>query len=76
MKRNMTDSLNRRVITDLSWPQGSSFNTDIYKHSYMGTEFALVLPTVDHITDQLKVLSRRAHLYKIDISGVSDLRYE
>ena len=34
----------------------------------MGTEFALVLPTVNHITDQLKVLGRGAHLYKIDIS--------
>ena len=34
----------------------------------MDTEFALVLPTVDHITDQLKVLGRGAHLYKIDIS--------
>ena len=68
MTRDKPGSDNRRVIIDLSWPLGGSVNSGIDKESYMGTEFALVLPTVDHITDQLKVLGRGAHLYKIDIS--------
>ena len=68
MTRDKPGSDNRRVIFDLSWPLGGSVNSGIDKESYMGTEFALVLPTVDHITDQLKVLGRGAHLYKIDIS--------
>ena len=68
MTRDKPGSENRRVIIDLSWPIGSSVNSGIDKDSYMGTEFALVLPTVDHITDQLKFLGKGAHLYKIDIS--------
>ena len=68
MTRDKPGSENRRVIIDLSWPVGSSVNSGIDKDSYMGTEFALVLPTVDHITDQLKLLGKGAHLYKIDIS--------
>ena len=33
----------------------------------MGTDFALVLPTVDNITEQLKRLGKGAHVYKINI---------
>ena len=68
MTRDKPGSKNRRVIIDLSWPLRSSVNTGIDKDSYMGTDFVLVLPTVDNITDQLKALGRVAHLYKIDIS--------
>ena len=68
MTRDKPGSENRRVIIDLSWPIGSSVNSGIDKDSYMDTEFALVLPTVDHITDQLKLLGKGPHLYKIDIS--------
>ena len=68
MTRDKPGSENRRVIIDLSWPIGSTVNSAIDKDSYKGTEFALVLPTVDHITDQLKLLGKGAHLYKIDIS--------
>ena len=68
MTRDKPGSKHRRVIIDLSWPLGSSVNAGIDKASYMGTDFVLVLPTVDNITNQLKVLGRGAHLYKIDIS--------
>ena len=71
MTRDKPGSKHRRVIIDLSWPLGSSVNAGIDKASYMGTDFVLVLPTVDNITDQLKVLGRGAHLYKIDIIGPS-----
>ena len=68
MTRDKPGSKHRRVIIDLSWPLGSSVNAGIDKASYMGTDFVLVLPTVDNITDQLKALGRGSHLYKIDIS--------
>ena len=68
MTRDKPGSKHRRVIIDLSWPLGSSVNAGIDKASYMGTDFILVLPTLDNITDQLKALGRGAHLYKIDIS--------
>ena len=68
MTRDKPGSEHRRVIIHLSWPIGCSVNAGIDKDSYLGTDFALVLPTVDHIIDQLKTLGRGAHLYKIDIS--------
>ena len=68
MTRDKPGSKHRKVIIDLSWPFGCSANACIDKASYMGTDFVLVLPTVDNITDQLKALGRGAHLYKIDIS--------
>ena len=68
MTRDKPGSEHRRVITDLSWPIGCSVNAGIDKDSYLGTDFALVLPTVDNIIDQLKSLGKGAHLYKIDIS--------
>ena len=68
MSREKPDSSNRHVIIDLSWPLGQSVNSGIDKTTYLGTDFNLVLPTVDHITDRLKVLGRGAHIYKIDIS--------
>ena len=62
------NSNNRRVIVDLSWTLGLSVNGGVHKNSYLGTDFSLHLPTIDHITDQLKLLGRGCHLYKIDIS--------
>ena len=68
MSREKPEPNTRRVIIDLSWSLGQSVNSGIDKTSYLGTDFSLVLPTVDHITDKLKTLGRGAHIYKIDIS--------
>ena len=68
MSREKPDSSNRCVIIDLSWPLGQSVNSGIDKSSYLGTDFSLVLPTVDHISDRLKLLGGGVHIYKIDIS--------
>ena len=70
MSREKPEANTRRVIIDLSWPLGQSVNSGIDKTSYLGTDFNLVLPTVDHITDKLKTLGRGAHIYKIDQSSV------
>ena len=68
LTREKVNSDNRRVIVDLSWPIGLSVNRGIDKNLYLGTDFALHLPTIDHITEQLKILGKGCHLYKIDIS--------
>ena len=68
MSREKPQSNNRWVIINLSCPLGQSVNSGIDKTSYVGTDFTLVLPTVDHITDRLKLLGRGADIYKIDIS--------
>ena len=53
-------------IVDLSWPLGLSVNWGIDKHLYLGTYFSLHLPSIDHITDQLKLLGKGCDLYKMD----------
>ena len=68
LTREKPNSENRRVIVDLSWPLGESVNGGIDKHSYLGTDFTLSLPTIDHITDQVKAIGRGCQLYKVDIS--------
>ena len=68
LTREKPNSENRRVIVDLSWPLEESVNGGIDKHSYLGTDFTLNLPTIDHITDQVKAIGRRCQLYKVDIS--------
>ena len=68
MTREKPNALHRRVIIDLSFPQGKSVNAGIPKDQYLGTPFIFKLPTVDAITDQIKVLGRGCKLYKVDIS--------
>ena len=58
LTREKPNSENRRVIVDLSWPFGQSVNAGIDKTPYLGTYFLLTLPTIDHITDQLKFLGK------------------
>ena len=68
MTREKPNAPHRRVIIDLSFPQGKSVNAGIPKDQYLGTPFILKLPTVDTISDQIKVLGRGCKLYKVDIS--------
>ena len=58
MTRSKPKSDRRRVIVDLSWPQGPSVNAGIDKFSYLISAFALTFPTVDDITAELKHLGR------------------
>ena len=68
MTREKPNSTHRRVIVDLSWPKGFSVNTGVNKDSYLGTDFVLSLPTIDHITSCVKASGPGTHLYKVDIS--------
>ena len=43
-------------------------NAGTDKNSYLGIDFALTFPSVDHITSELTRLGTAAHLYKIDVS--------
>ena len=73
LTREKPHSDNRRVIVDLSWPLGLSVNGGIEQNSYLGTDFSLRLPTIYHITEQLKRLGKGCHLHKIypEHSGTS-----
>ena len=68
MTRDKPNAPHRRVIIDLSFPQGQSINAGIPKDQYLGTPFVLKLPTVDTITDQVRALGKGCKLYKVDIS--------
>ena len=53
---------------DLSFPHGRAVNTNISKDSYLGTDFILTLPSIDHITNKIKQLGKGSLIYKVDIS--------
>ena len=67
MTREKANSASRRVIIDLSFPQGRSVNAGSAKDIYLGTPFALKLPTIDHITNRVRKLGKGCMIYKIDI---------
>ena len=68
MTREKSNAAHRRVIIDLSWPKAASVNLGVDKNSYLATDFILNLPTVDHITKELRNIGRGAHLFKVDVS--------
>ena len=53
---------------DLSFPHGMTVNTNISKDFYLGIDFILTLPSIDHITNKIKQLGKGSLLYKVDIS--------
>ena len=68
MSREKAGSDSRRVILDLSWPKDASVNAGIDKDSYLGVDFNLTFPTIDHITNEIKKMGRGCYLYKVDVS--------
>ena len=68
MTRSKPNSDRRRVIVDLSWTIGESVHAGIDKNMYLGSQFDLNFPSVDHITDEAKCIGRGALLYKVDVS--------
>ena len=49
LTREKSNSDKRRVIVDLSRSLGNSVNDAVKSESYLGTDFVLTLPTIDHI---------------------------
>ena len=66
--RDKQDSSKKRTIMDLSWPKGASVNDGVLKDTYLGTDYTLTYPSIDHITQSLVKLDPAAQIYKIDIS--------
>ena len=61
------DSTERRVIVDLSWPDGTSVNDGIPTDSFLGTPITLTYPTVDTIVDFVITHGRGCLLFKRDL---------
>ena len=64
MTRPKPGAAHRRVIIDLSFPQGQAVNLNISKSQYLGTDFVLTLPSIDSITNKVKNLAED-HYYTI-----------
>ena len=43
---------------DLSFPHGLAVNSKISKYSYLGTDFILTLPSINHIRNKVKKFGR------------------
>jgi len=63
-KKGTTD---RRVITDLSFPEGYSVNAGIDKDSYLGVDIKTKYPTVDHIVALIVKKGQGCELFKRDM---------
>lgn len=62
-----TGLVNRRVIVDLSWPHGFSFNDEVSVNTYMGTQFKLKFTKVDDIVARVVELKYNCLIYKINL---------
>ena len=77
MTRLKRDSDKRRVIMDLSWPQGASINDGIQMEWYMGGPATIQLPTVDYMEGRHLELGSGAFFYKTDLArGYRQLRVD
>ena len=77
MTRPKKDSDRRRVIVDLSWPDGASVNDGIRVDTYIDGPAEITLPTVDYMENRLLRLGRGAFLYKTDLArGYRQLRVD
>ena len=68
LTREKPGTPHRRVIVDLSFPEGLSVNAGVESDKYLDTPFLLTLPTLDTITQKVKQNGRGSLLYKIDLS--------
>ena len=77
MTRPKRGSLFRRVIVDLSWPEGFSVNDGISKRDYIDGPMTISLPTTDDMERAVVRAGRGAFLYKTDLSrGYRQLRVD
>ena len=63
-----SDSSERRVILDLSYPKGASVNDFISKEFYLDEKIDLVYPKVDDLIDLIKSKGQGCLLFKTDLS--------
>ena len=60
-------SSTRRVVMDLSFPQGSSVNDGIPSNTYLGDQFKLRLPGIDRLVEFFLAKGRNCLVFKKDL---------
>ena len=77
MTRPKKGSVFRRVIIDLSWPQGRSVNDGISRTEYVDGPMTISLPTTDDMERAVVRAGKGSFLYKTDLSrGYRQLRVD
>ena len=67
----------RRVIMDLSWPEGGAVNEGVDTEAYIDGAARISLPTVDYMEERILQLGPGAFLYKTDLArGYRQLRVD
>ena len=66
--RPKKESEERRIILDLSFPQGHSVNDGMEKDKYIGFTAILHFPKVDELAERVFTLGQGAMLFKVDLS--------
>ena len=61
------DSIERRVIVDLSFPEGLAVNDGISKDLYLGEKVSVHYPTVDDFVRLIKKKGRNCKIFKRDL---------
>ncbi|XP_063418371.1 uncharacterized protein LOC134701158 [Mytilus trossulus] len=61
------DSIERRVIVDLSFPEGEAVNFGISKDRYLGDEISVSYPTVDDFIRLIKRKGQDCRMFKRDL---------
>ena len=62
------DGSDRRIILNLSYPQGKSVNDHVDRDLIDGSKFALKLPTIDNIVAAIEEVGEGALMAKIDVA--------
>ena len=62
------DSKDRRLILDLSFPQGNSINDGIPKDEYLGDFTKMTLPSVDQLAEKEASIGKGARVSKFDLT--------
>lgn len=67
MSRPKKDSVKRRIIINLTFPEGEGVNQGIDIHSVLGCDISYTLPNIWDLTEHLKTLGRNAWIWKADL---------
>lgn len=67
MTRPKRDTSKRRIIVDLSYPQGKAVNDGIDNHNHLGCDITYSLPTIADLVTRLQLQRKGAYLWKADL---------
>ena len=68
MTRPKKNSLERRIIVDLSCPKGKSVNSGIKRQHYLGQQLTYTLPGINDIIDKLEISPNNQYLWTVDLA--------